>query len=59
MANQYLPHYTPTPMSTPPQQAQNATLIGALRPCPIPAYLACSPYSSISTNTGCSNCYSA
>ena len=20
MANQYLPHYTPTPMSTPPQQ---------------------------------------
>lgn len=41
------------------QQAQNATLIGALRPCPIPAYLACSPYSSISTNTGCSNCYSA
>lgn len=41
------------------QQAQNATLIGALRPCPIPAYLACSPYSSVSTNTGCNNCYSA
>jgi hypothetical protein len=41
------------------QQAQNATLIGALRPCPIPAYLACSPYSSLPTNTGCNNCYSA
>lgn len=41
------------------QQAQNATLIGTLRPCPIPAYLACSPYSSVSTNTGCNNCYSA
>lgn len=41
------------------QQAQNATLIDALRPCPIPAYLACSPYSSVSTNTGCNNCYSA
>ena len=41
------------------QQAQNATLIGALRPCPIPAYLVCSPYSSVSTNTGCNNCYSA
>lgn len=41
------------------QQAQNATLIDALRPCPIPAYLACSPYTSLSNNTGCSNCYSA
>lgn len=41
------------------QQAQNATLIDALRPCPIPAYLACSPYSSLPTNTGCNNCYSA
>lgn len=26
------------------QQAQNATLISELRPCPIPAYLSCSPY---------------
>lgn len=26
------------------QQAQNATLIGALRPTPIPAYITCSPY---------------
>ena len=26
------------------QQAQNTTLINALRPCPIPAYLTCSPY---------------
>lgn len=41
------------------QQTQNATLIDALRPCPIPAYLACSPYSSLPTNTGCNNCYSA
>lgn len=41
------------------QQTQNATLIDALRPCPIPAYLACSPYSSLLTNTGCNNCYSA
>lgn len=42
------------------QQAQNATLIDALRPCPIPAYLACSPYTSFSnSNSGCSNCYSA
>lgn len=28
------------------QQAQNTTLINALRPCPIPAYLSCSPYES-------------
>lgn len=28
------------------QQAQNATLINQLRPCPIPAYLSCSPYAS-------------
>lgn len=28
------------------QQAQNTTLINALRPCPIPAYLTCSPYES-------------
>lgn len=28
------------------QQAQNATLINQLRPCPIPAYLSCSPYTS-------------
>lgn len=41
------------------QQTQNATLIDALRPCPIPAYLACSPYSSLPANTGCNNCYSA
>lgn len=28
------------------QQAQSANLIDQLRPCPIPAYLACSPYES-------------
>lgn len=28
------------------QQAQNATLINALRPTPIPAYQTCSPYES-------------
>lgn len=28
------------------QQAQSANLINQLRPCPIPAYLSCSPYTS-------------
>lgn len=28
------------------QQAQSASLINQLRPCPIPAYLSCSPYTS-------------
>ena len=37
------------------QQAQNATLIGALRPTPIPAYVTCSPYQA--ANYGCcGNC---
>lgn len=34
------------------QQAQNATLIGALRPYPQPAYLTCSPYTA-SNGFGC------
>lgn len=34
------------------QQAQNATLIGALRPFPIPSYNTCSPYTA-STMCGC------
>lgn len=34
------------------QQTQNATLIGALRPFPIPAYTTCSPYSSIHGSCG-------
>lgn len=34
------------------QQAQNATLIRELRPCPIPAYLTCSPYAAYGYN-GC------
>lgn len=44
------------------QQAQNATLIGTLRPTPIPAYITCSPYEAASYgygygrgNCGCGN----
>lgn len=42
------------------QQAQNATLIGALRPFPQPAYITCSPYTAqngfgCGCNNGC-NC---
>lgn len=35
------------------QQAQNATLLGAIRPFPIPAYITCSPYTS---NVGVGMC---
>lgn len=38
------------------QQAQTANLISQLRPCPVPAYLSCSPYTSFgpqSSNWGC------
>lgn len=36
------------------QYAQNQTLINTLKPCPIPAYLTCSPYATIGTpNCGC------
>jgi hypothetical protein len=38
------------------QQAQNATLISALRPFPTPAYITCSPYTAsngFGCNTGC------
>lgn len=39
------------------QQAQNATLIGALRPFPQPAYITCSPYQSSNGTCGSSfNC---
>ena len=39
------------------QQAQNATLIGTLRPFPQPAYITCSPYQSASGTYGSSyNC---
>lgn len=34
------------------QQAQNATLIGALRPFPQPAYITCSPYQSVNGTCG-------
>lgn len=42
------------------QQAQTANLINQLRPCPIPAYLSCSPYTAYpyngcGCNTGCCN----
>lgn len=41
------------------QQAQNATLINALRPTPMPAYLTCSPYQSTYyayNGLGCGGC---
>lgn len=45
------------------QQAQNATLIDALRPTPIPAYVTCSPYTAMNgfgcafnSGCGCNRC---
>lgn len=43
------------------QQAQSASLIDALRPCPIPAYITCSPYATsfpygLSGYNGYNNC---
>lgn len=42
------------------QQAQTANLINQLRPCPIPAYPSCSPYTTYSWGefgrSGCNNC---
>lgn len=35
------------------QQAQNATLINAIRPFPQPAYITCSPYTSMYQGNGC------
>ena len=35
------------------QQAQNSYLVGELRPCAKPAYIACSPYTSYPYNAGC------
>lgn len=35
------------------QQAQNATLINAIRPTPVPAYVTCSPYESNLYASGC------
>lgn len=39
------------------QQAQNAYLVNQLRPCPIPAYLSCSPYQTYGFGpySGCNN----
>lgn len=38
------------------QVAQNATLINELRPCPKPAYITCSPFTTYSYNGGCGSC---
>lgn len=50
------------------QQAQSAALVNELRPCPIPAYLSCSPYQTYNpfggyagtgygyNSCGCGNC---
>lgn len=35
------------------QQAQNATIISAIRPTPVPAYVTCSPYESNMYASGC------
>lgn len=35
------------------QQSQNATLINAIRPTPVPAYVTCSPYESNMYASGC------
>lgn len=35
------------------QQAQNATIINAIRPTPVPAYVTCSPYESNMYASGC------
>lgn len=37
------------------QLAQNQTLINTLKPCPIPAYLTCSPYTTVTPTSPC-NC---
>lgn len=36
--------------------AQTNTIIDALRPCPRPAYITCSPYASYSNQVGCCGC---
>lgn len=36
------------------QERQNNYLIGQLKPCPIPAYITCNPYQSVSCNCNCS-----
>lgn len=42
------------------QNAQTRTLIDTLKPCPVPAYITCSPYQSIYgfpyNNNGCCGC---
>lgn len=38
------------------QQAQNTTLINALRPTPQPAYITCSPYFAYNPSCGCGGC---
>ena len=36
--------------------SQTNTIIDALRPCPRPAYITCSPYASYSNQFGCCGC---
>ena len=35
------------------QQAQTATLVREIKPCPIPAYITCSPYQTFTNGYGC------
>ena len=35
------------------QQAQSASIVQQLRPCPVPAYLSCSPYFAYNFGSGC------
>ena len=35
------------------QQAQSANIVQQLRPCPVPAYLTCSPYFAYNSGCGC------
>lgn len=38
------------------QASQNTYLLNELKPCPIPAYITCSPYQSYSYGCGCNTC---
>lgn len=38
------------------QAAQTANIVQQIKPCPVPAYITCSPYSSPFNNNGCGLC---
>ena len=38
------------------QQAQNQYLVNQIKPCAIPAYITCSPYTTSGITTGCNSC---